>query len=406
MTVMLSRSASGRDNNFNLIRFLAAALVLYSHAYPLSGTLGEPLEKLAGFSLGHFAVDVFFAVSGFLVTGSLLGKRRLGPFLRARVLRIFPALLASSVLTAFVVGALHTRLPLLAYLRDVDTWRFALQNTTCWPWPIVYGLPGVFEHLPVAAVVNGSLWSLPFELNMYAGLAITGLLAYTGPRLLGDRLLRALVIAGAILAVLAYTANETFEFANGFTTRQGIRLSALFATGAAFYVLRERVPLARAWFAAALAGLAAALVWGHAAAVLYTVSLQYVVLWLACVPKGLVRKYNALGDYSYGFYLWAFPMQQTVMTLRPGSSRLALTVLAGLPTLALAVLSWHLLESPMLALKDRWAGPRPPVAPVAAAEAAPETPPEAPPEAPPANDSSQHPDAAPDNPGAGGGAMR
>jgi peptidoglycan/LPS O-acetylase OafA/YrhL len=395
MTVMLSRSASGRDNNFNLIRFLAAALVLYSHAYPLSGTPGEPLEKLAGFSLGHFAVDVFFAVSGFLVTGSLLGKRRLGPFLRARVLRIFPALVASSVLTAFVVGALHTSLPLPVYFREADTWRFALQNATCWPWQIVYGLPGTFTHVPVSDVVNGSLWSLPFELNMYAGLAIAGLLAYTGPRLLGDRVLRA-IVAGAVVAILAYTANETFEFANGFTTRQGIRLSALFATGAAFYVLRERVVLSRAWFAAALAGLGTALVWGHAVAVLYTVSLQYVVLWLACVPAGFVRRYNALGDYSYGFYLWAFPVEQSVMAWYPGASRIALTLLSGLPTLALAMLSWHLLESPMLALKDRWS-PRPPAAvPVPAPAPAPD----------PAPHSSQVPDAPRDNPARGGGAMR
>ena len=366
MSSRLSRYASGRDNNFNLIRFLAAALVLYSHAYPLSGTPGEPLEKLAGFSLGHLAVDVFFAVSGFLVTGSLLGKGRLGAFLRARALRIFPALAASSVLTAFVIGALHTRLAAPAYFRDANTWRFALQNATCWPWPIVYGLPGVFQHVPDSGVVNGSLWSLPFELDMYAALAIAGLLAYTGSRLLSERWLRVLVIAGAVLAVLTYTANETFEFANGFTSRQGIRLTALFATGAVFYVLRDRIPLTRAWFVAALAALAAALVRGHAVMALYTVSLEYIVLWLAFVPAGFVRRYNALGDYSYGFYLWAFPMQQCVMAWRPGSSRMALTALAAIPTLALAILSWHLLESPMLALKARGrasAPPRPPPTP-------------------------------------------
>lgn len=383
MTVMLSRSASGRDNNFNLIRFLAAALVLYSHAYPLTGTPGEPLEKLAGFSLGHFAVDIFFAVSGFLVGGSLLGKQRLGPFLRARALRIFPALLACSALTAFVVGALHTRLPALAYFRDVDTWRFALQNATCWPWPIRYGLPGVFEHLPYPVAVNGSLWSLPFELDMYAALALAGLLAYTGPRLLSDRVLRMLILVVAGIAIFAYASNETFSFATGFTKRQGIRLSALFATGTAFYVLRERIPLSRVWLAVALAGLASALVWGHAVAAVYSISLEYLVLWLACVPKGFVRRYNTLGDYSYGFYLWAFPVQQSVMAWRPGTSRLGLVLWAGLPTLALAVLSWHLLESPMLALKDR--RPAPPAA---------------------GGDSSQGPDAATDNRDAGPGAMR
>ncbi len=359
MTTTLARAARGRDNNFNLIRFCAAALVLVSHSWPLSNTPGEPLERFAGFSFGHLAVDVFFAVSGFLVTGSLLGKRRLGPFLRARALRIFPALVASSLVTAFVIGVLQTSLDPLAYFRRVETWRYALQNATCWPWPVRYELPGAFAQVPVARVVNGSLWSLPFELSMYVGLAVIGLLAYTGPRLLKERAVQAIVFGIAACSLAGYTANEAFEFASGFTTVQTLRLTALFATGATFYLLREHIPLHPFLALTAATGFLAALAFGHGWMVLYVLGLQYLVLWLAYVPAGRVRRYNALGDYSYGFYLWAFPIQQCVMAWRPGSSRLALTVLAALPTLALAVASWHLLESPMLALKDRLARPAP-----------------------------------------------
>jgi peptidoglycan/LPS O-acetylase OafA/YrhL len=372
MTAMLSRYASGRDNNFNLIRFLAAALVLFSHSWPLTGTGGEPLERLAGFSLGHLAVDVFFAVSGFLVTGSLLGRGRLGAFLRARTLRIFPALLVSSALTAFVLGAFLTTRPLSLYFRDIDTWRYALQDATCWPWRIVYGLPGVFAHVPYPDAVNGSLWSLPFELDMYAALALAGLLAFTGPRLLPERWLRPLVLASAVIMILAYTGNEIFDYAPGFNRRQFIRLAALFATGASFYELRERIPLTRVAFAASLAALAASLVWGHVSRFLYPLALEYAVLWLAFVPAGAVRAYNRLGDYSYGFYLWAFPVQQCVVAWRPGTSLFALTALAIPPTLVLAVLSWHLLEAPMLALKD--AGRARPAARAAAGTQASQTP--------------------------------
>jgi peptidoglycan/LPS O-acetylase OafA/YrhL len=106
----LGERASGRDNNFNLVRLMAAGLVLVSHSWPLTGTPGEPLEKIADFSLGHLGVDIFFVVSGFLVTGSLL-DRPMGSFLRARALRIFPALAANSFGTALVIGPLVTALP-------------------------------------------------------------------------------------------------------------------------------------------------------------------------------------------------------------------------------------------------------------------------------------------------------
>lgn len=355
MTSTLARAARGRDNNFNLIRFCAAALVLVSHSWPLSNTPGEPLERFAGFSMGHLAVDLFFAVSGFLVTGSLLGKRRLGPFLRARVLRIFPALAASSILTAFVIGAAQTSLGPLAYFRRVETWRYAVQNATCWPWGVRYELPGTFANVPVARVVNGSLWSLPFELSMYVGLAVIGVLAYAGPKLLKERAVAWIVFGIAACALAGYTANEAFEFASGFLTVQTLRLTAIFATGACFYLLRERIPLHPFAALVAAAGFLVALAFGHGWMVLYVLGLQYLVLWFAYVPGGVLRRYNALGDYSYGFYLWAFPIQQCVMAWRPGSSRVALTVLAAVPTLAIAVASWHLLESPMLALKDRLA---------------------------------------------------
>ena len=130
----LGSAARGRDNNFNVVRFIAAGLVLVSHSWPLTGTPGEPLERIAGFSLGHLGVDMFFVVSGFLVTGSLFARNSLRSFLRARALRIFPALVVCAFGTAFGIGPLVTHLPVARYLTMWNTWRFALQNSTTWPW--------------------------------------------------------------------------------------------------------------------------------------------------------------------------------------------------------------------------------------------------------------------------------
>ncbi len=357
MAIPLSRFG-GRDNNFNLIRFLAATLVLYSHSFPLSGTPGEPLERVAGFSLGHLGVDVFFVISGFLVTGSLLSKSRLRSFLRARALRIYPALTANAVGCAFLIGPLMTRLGRGAYFGGIEPWRYAAQNATAWPWGVQYTLPGVFERLPVHAVVNGSLWSLPWELTMYAMLSVLGAIAFMRPALLDRRRLTWALVAIAACATLGYAVNETFELSHAFAVVQGLRLTALFFVGAAAYVFRERVPLALPPVLVACVLLALGSVFGRGLMVLYVLTLPYVVFYLAYVPGGLVRRYNALGDYSYGYYLWAFPVQQCVMTFRPGSSQLALSAIAGILTLVLAIASWHLLESPMLALKDRPLAPR------------------------------------------------
>ena len=103
MSATIGQSAHGRDNNFNLVRLLAAGCVLLSHSWPLSGTPGEPFERFANFSLGHFGVDIFFVVSGFLVTGSLFARGTLRSFVRARSLRIFPALTASAFGAALVI---------------------------------------------------------------------------------------------------------------------------------------------------------------------------------------------------------------------------------------------------------------------------------------------------------------
>ena len=355
MTGTIGQKARGRDNNFNLVRLLAAGCVLASHSWPLSGTPGEPFERFAGFSLGHFGVDIFFVVSGFLVTGSLFSRGTLAAFVRARALRIFPALTVNAFGTALVIGPLVTVLPLAAYFRSPVTWAYAVLNSTTWPWGVVWSLPGVFRGLPAGDAVNGALWSLPWELTMYAMLVALGALALGARRWLGPRGVRVAVLGIALLATLGHGLNEGADLSRAFRVVQGLRLVALFFTGASLQLLRDRVPLSGGAAAVALAALIAALRWQGYALVAYPLLLSYVVLWAAIVPAGAVRAYNRLGDYSYGFYLWQFPIQQWIVLTHPGISQ-PLLFLASLPAaLAIAVASWHLVERPALALKDRGA---------------------------------------------------
>jgi peptidoglycan/LPS O-acetylase OafA/YrhL len=133
---------------------------------------------------------------------------------------------------------------------------------------------------------------------------------------------------------------------------QFIMLFFMFFSGAAFYVLKEHITLSRPCFwLCVVALLSSAIVNIQAFFVVYVLTFAYTVLYVAYMPSGLVRKYNQVGDYSYGVYIYAFPVQQSVAALVPGVSVLSLLVLSVFPTFLFAVMSWHLLERRALGLK-------------------------------------------------------
>ncbi len=344
---MLGDLARGRDNNFHLVRMLAALLVLVSHSWPLTGTPADPFERVVGFSLGHLGVDVFFVVSGFLVTGSLFARDSLGAFVSARARRILPALAVSAFGVAFVLGPLVTTWPLARYLTAWDTWRYALQNSITWPFGVCWTLPGVFAGNPAGPAVNGALWSLPWELTMYAMLVGLGLLL-RGARMNG-RAVGGLVTAIGVLATIGFGVNEVRGLTHRFELVQGLRLTALFFTAGALKVHEARVPMRGGLVWGALPVLGVTVLGPAAVRVLYPLALALVVLGFALVPGGVLRLYRRVGDYSYGLYLWQFPIQQCLVHAWPHLSPVGLMLAATPPTLLLAMLSWHLVEARALA---------------------------------------------------------
>ena len=353
-TGTLAAFAGGRDNNFNLIRFLAAAGVLFGHALPISGVPASAFEHRVSQALSAGSVDVFFALSGFLVTASLFARGGLADFARARVLRIYPVLFVASFAGAFVIGPLVTRLALGDYLRSAETWRYAAQNAfLIWPLGVRFTLPGVFEGAPIARAVNGSLWTLPWELSMYVMLTLAGAIAFHSRLSNAREGVRRALVALAAVASVALALNGAFQLSSAFRVVEGLRFFALFLAGAAFQVLRDRIPLTWPLALASFAALMVAFAGRGRFDLLYAPAVTYAVLWLAYVPGGALRAYNRLGDYSYGLYAYAFPIEQLVVERVPGVAWVGLVLRAGIITLAVAALSWHWLEKPMLALKSR-----------------------------------------------------
>ena len=356
----LSDYSAGRDNNFNLLRFVAASAVLVSHSFALStgDPRTEPLRQLLGLSLGDIAVGVFFVTSGFLVTGSLLSKRNAAEFFVSRALRIYPGLWVAVLLTVTVFGLFYTELSAGAFFTQRGTWRYVVTNMVMLGRE-TYGLPGTFEHLPSSAV-NGSLWSLPVEIRMYMLLGFAWIV-FSSTGKAPARWLKGFCIAvaaGAMAGDLAFLWAHRATY-QAYQSPLFADLLAAFFSGATLRVLQRRVPVSRAILGALIAALAlSAATSGFL--VVYKLTFAYVVLHLALVPRGWALSFNRIGDYSYGIYIYAFAVQQAVVYALPGITPMRLIACSFLPTLVLAFASWHLIEKRALRLRLQGAPSVPP----------------------------------------------
>lgn len=339
---------SGHDNNFNLLRFFAALLVLVTHSFALSTGIYEPLRDDFGVTLGSIAVDMFFITSGFLVTGSLLYRQNLPDFLLARALRILPGLWASLALTVLIVGLFLTEYSLRAYFFDFQTWKFLVKNAVLLKG-IVWDLPGAFLHNPGNSAVNGSLWSLPSEVEMYLLLAALWLVVGWFKRNTVQW------VSAACVAIAVAATAISLAYYHDAAQSNFIGLGAMFFTGAALYVLRTRVVISHTLaISLIVAVLLSALLSRPVFNVLYRLSLPYLVLYLALVPGGGIRQFNRFGDYSYGLYIYAFPVQQALAQLWPGINSYQMIAVSLVVTLVFAVSSWHVVEKHVLSFKGRF----------------------------------------------------
>ncbi len=327
-----------RGNNFNLIRFGLAAIVLIHHAIVL--TVGEiepvdlPSRVVASF--GTVGVDGFFIISGFLVTRSIDRRPDWRSFIVARTLRIFPGLWAMLIVT-LICGAALGSLAVDDFVSDDLSWQYLLNNAT--GVRTRYLLPGLFGDNRLPAV-NGSLWSLRWELYAYTALliaALAGALRYRWSFLLAVS-----VVAAAFLVI--DRPSELLATAR--------RLTFAFHVGSILHIYARQVRMH--WQAVFLAMLLAFVTrdW-LAGPIFYTVALASVLNWLALVPRGILLRYNGLPDVSYGLYIYAFPIQQFLIAYEIGDTPTT-NVVFGFPlTLLFATASWFLIERPALRLKDR-----------------------------------------------------
>jgi peptidoglycan/LPS O-acetylase OafA/YrhL len=342
-----------KNNNLTALRWFAALMVLYSHAFVF---LGQKHPHFLGMvPVGPLGVWIFFSISGYLIMQSWTHDPHLLRFLAKRALRIFPALVVCIVLSMFVLGPVLTTLDLSTYLRHPMTWDY-LDNIFLY---ITYQLPGVFAANTHPNAVNGSIWSLPVEFFMYLVIAIVGVLK--APRWVW-------LILGVIVVLLAQIwaipPGKTFIIYRT-DVRQVLFCGSFFMVGAAFYLCRfER------FFNLSTVG-ALTLLWLCLSAVpdLFLLSgwliLPFITLGFG-LSQGLWLSRLSRHDYSYGIYIYAFPVQQSLVHFYPQQTIAEHLVSATLITVGLAALSWHLVEKRALKFKPYSRAPKLPLTSVTA----------------------------------------
>jgi peptidoglycan/LPS O-acetylase OafA/YrhL len=331
------------NNNYDLLRLAAACLVIVGHAHALvpDAPAGDMVSAVLHFDYaGSLAVKFFFFLSGLVVTNSLMRKAVFIPFLLGRIFRIFPALIACMLIVALTIGPLLTTLSSSAYFSDPTTASFLTKNITL---ALQWDLPGVFTANPRHAV-DGSLWTLPIEAFCYLVLLALGLIGAIRSRILGS-----LVMA----AIIVYSASTTrYLFMFGLPDGEAQLLPTLFACGALLAINQDHCEIN---LPIALGLLLLTYLARHTPMFHYLVYASALYGALAAGASIPLRGIRLPGDFSYGVYLYGWPLQQCLVALEPqwGVHRNQAVAIA--VALVVGALSWFLIERPAIRFGHRLA---------------------------------------------------
>ncbi len=338
--MFLSERADTRNNNFDILRFLAALQVLIGHCINCLGK--ENYDWFFDIS----GVPVFFIISGFLVTKSWCDNPNIFIFLKKRILRIFPALIAVVLFTALILGPIVTTLPLKEYFTNS---MFFDYFKNIFLYEIYHLLPGVFENNPLNESVNASLWTLPLEFFMYCLIAMFGI-----TKILNKKYFHFIFIVFSTL--LLYMLTHFFIVKT--TYIKFVDLLTLFFISSCFYVYRRKIVLSFKLFLISLTIFIIGIIISYKISGLFEyfrfLSLPYIIIYIAYCKVPYINNFGKYGDFSYGIYLWAYPVSQTLIYFWLDKFNVFTYILSVfIITLSVAILSFKFIEKPALQLKNK-----------------------------------------------------
>jgi len=323
-------------NNFDLLRLIAATAVIVGHAPAIAptGTTVDLVSRLVGFDYsGSLAVKFFFFLSGLVVANSLFDKKNMALFIVSRAARLFPGLIVC-VLLSVIVGSLISTKEWGEYISHHDTISYMYNNSLL--REIKWTLPGVFEKNPINTV-NGSFWTLVYEVACYAWLVVFWKLKmFDGPK-------RGAAICIGIIAASFFFPTLIPPF-NALQTAW--QLPGCFFLGVFFAAVKGHIEINLGvgfalWLLAYLCRSTAMF------QSLFYVALFYTSIYIA--TRELVVAYCKLPvDMSYGVYLYGYIVQQIVKQVWPEHGLLWNIALAFPISLLIGYLSFIVIERPTM----------------------------------------------------------
>lgn len=328
-------------NNFDLLRLSGAFMVFFTHSYGIRKIYSiEFLYALTNglYNIGTWGMYTFITLSGFLLCRSIT-RLSIRDYLWNRLVRICPAIMVCSVLTILIPGWIFTTLPGRVFFSHPETWHFLVQNS--FPVKVVMALPGVFN----GEAINASLWTIPVEIKFYALFVLASLSG-----LLNKKLLFAL---GWFLLLLINTHfNKEIRSMGGVFhhLHSLLYLGVFFFGGAVFYLYRDRIPVRFSIWLVLLA--AWLLTWKFYQAYLQIPAAFFFIYSIIGIGVSKIRIPFPSADISYGFYLYAYPIQTSIQYAWGDQLSFwqyeSVTLLI---TTSLATASWFLIEKKALSLK-------------------------------------------------------
>lgn len=338
--MILGDVSKGRGNNLNIMRFVAATLVIFSHCVPFSLGKGHS-DVLSTFSKGEMtfgglAVSVFFLFGGFLIARSVQNSKTAKAYFTARISRIFPCLFVVVALCALVLGPMLTNLSVVEYYTNPETYKYLLNSV----FVLVHNLPGVFTENVYGTAVNGPLWTLPVEFLCYIACFVVYKLG-----LLDEKKMKWTIPAVVVgyIGVSVVLGGNTLLFA-------AVRPAVLFYIGMLCYVYKDKIKLSGKIAILCFIGFLLSCVLGILKITVYFL-LPYVLIYVAFGTRKKLSSFGSKAEISYGMYLFGSPVQQTVTMLFGGSMNPALNFLIALPIdILLAYILCVLVEHPITRL--------------------------------------------------------